>query len=223
MMPCPRPRATRPLGSPSLLEDDPARERQLQPPGDQRAPADSALLQDGSGARWSGTPAWFCHLASPATRLIDVAMMTAPKGNDSHACRSAVRRICLDSMLVSDTWNVMPIVKGQVGEVAIVRGAGLVEVDPPGLPGVVQARVSEGEHRMDEGPGHEDGHQRETCLQVFQVPAGMTGSDQHEPHSDQAGDRRAEQYHVRQVEAGILALTTWCAVRVGASLPGVSA
>ena len=141
--------------------------------------------------------------------------MTAPRGNDSHACRSAVRRICLDSMLVSDTWNVMPIVKGQVGEVAIVRGAGLVEVDPPGLPGVVQARVSEGEHRMDEGPGHEDGHQRETCLQVLQVPAGMTGSDQHEPHSDQAGDRRAEQYHVRQVEAGILALSVaLCRLRV---------
>lgn len=38
----------------------------------------------------------FRHLASPDTRLIDVAMITTPRGNDSHACRSAVRRICLD-------------------------------------------------------------------------------------------------------------------------------
>jgi hypothetical protein len=58
-----------------------------------------------------GMPAWLCHLAGPDTRLIDVAMMTAPRGKDSHACRSAVRRIFLDPMLVSDTWNVIPIVK----------------------------------------------------------------------------------------------------------------
>jgi hypothetical protein len=51
------------------------------------------------------------HPANPATRLIDVAMITAPSGNDSHACRSAVRRICLVWMSVSETWNVMPIVK----------------------------------------------------------------------------------------------------------------
>ena len=51
------------------------------------------------------------HPANPAMRLIDVAMITAPSGNDSHACRSAVRRICLVWMLVSETWNVMPIVK----------------------------------------------------------------------------------------------------------------
>ena len=51
------------------------------------------------------------HPANPATRLIDVAMITAPRGNDSHACRSAVRRICLVWMSVSETWNVMPIVK----------------------------------------------------------------------------------------------------------------
>jgi hypothetical protein len=43
--------------------------------------------------------------------LIVVAMMTAPTGNDSHACRSAVRRICFDPMSVSESWNVMPIVK----------------------------------------------------------------------------------------------------------------
>jgi hypothetical protein len=48
--------------------------------------------------------AWLCHLASPDMRLIDVAMITEPSGNDSHACRSAVRRICLVLMLVSETW-----------------------------------------------------------------------------------------------------------------------
>jgi hypothetical protein len=37
-----------------------------------------------------------CHLASPDTRLIDAAMITATSGNDSHACRSTVRRICPD-------------------------------------------------------------------------------------------------------------------------------
>lgn len=43
------------------------------------------------------------HFASPDTRLIDAAMMTAPRGKDSQAWRSAVRRICLDSMSVSET------------------------------------------------------------------------------------------------------------------------
>src|ERR1022692_21584 len=51
------------------------------------------------------------HPASPATRLIVVAMITTPRGNDSQACRRAVRRICLVWMFVSETWNVMPIVK----------------------------------------------------------------------------------------------------------------
>jgi hypothetical protein len=41
-------------------------------------------------------PAWSCYLASPDTRLIDAAMMTATSGNDNHACRSTVRRICPD-------------------------------------------------------------------------------------------------------------------------------
>jgi len=51
------------------------------------------------------------HFANPATRLMDAEMMTTPRGYDSQAWRSASRRICLDSMLVSETWNVMPIVK----------------------------------------------------------------------------------------------------------------
>lgn len=53
------------------------------------------------------------HLARPETRLIAVAMITATSGNDIKACRRAVRRICLDLMLVSETWNVMPIVKAR--------------------------------------------------------------------------------------------------------------
>lgn len=39
--------------------------------------------------------------------------MTASSGNDSQACRSTVRRICRDSILVSETWNVMPMVKAR--------------------------------------------------------------------------------------------------------------
>ena len=53
------------------------------------------------------------HFASPDTRLIDVAMITAPSGNESHAWRSAARRISLDPMFVSETWNVMPIVNAR--------------------------------------------------------------------------------------------------------------
>jgi len=45
--------------------------------------------------------------------LIDVTMITASSGNDIKACRSAVRRICLDLMSVSETWNVIPIVKAR--------------------------------------------------------------------------------------------------------------
>src|SRR5450759_1788342 len=51
------------------------------------------------------------HFARPATRLMDAEMMTTPSGYDSQAWRNAMRRICLDSMLVSETWNVMPTVK----------------------------------------------------------------------------------------------------------------
>jgi hypothetical protein len=51
------------------------------------------------------------YFASPDTRLIEVAMITAPSGNDSHACRRAVRLMGLVWMSVSETWNVIPIVK----------------------------------------------------------------------------------------------------------------
>jgi len=134
-----------------------------------------------------------------------VAMITTPRGNASQACRSAVRRICLDWMLVSETWNVMADREGQVGEVAIVGVAGVVEIDPPGVPGVVQARVSQREHRVDEGPGQKDGDQRETCQQVLGDSAGMTYPGQDYAHGDQAGARRCEQYRICQGAAGVLA------------------
>jgi hypothetical protein len=45
--------------------------------------------------------------------LTDVAMVTAPGRNESGAWRSAVRRIRLDPMFVSETWNVIPIVNAR--------------------------------------------------------------------------------------------------------------
>jgi hypothetical protein len=86
--------------------------------------------------------------------------------------------------------------EGQVGEVAVLRGVGFVEVDPSGPAGVVQARISEGEHGMDKGPGHGHRYQRETGLEVLQAPVRMAGSDQHDPDGDQAGDRCSQQNHV---------------------------
>ncbi len=56
---------------------------------------------------------WNVHLARPETRLIAAAMMTAPKGNESHACLRAVRLITLVCRSVSETWNVMPRVKAR--------------------------------------------------------------------------------------------------------------
>src|ERR1035437_3889850 len=52
-------------------------------------------------ADWSG------HFAKPATRLMDAEMMTTPSGKDSQAWRNTMRRICLDSMLVSETLKTM--------------------------------------------------------------------------------------------------------------------
>src|ERR1035437_3321045 len=62
-------------------------------------------LQGVQDADWPG------HFAKPATRLMDAEMMTTPSGYDSQAWRNAIRRISLDSMSVSETWNVMPTVK----------------------------------------------------------------------------------------------------------------
>ncbi len=73
--------------------------------GDRSSHVSLKRLQGVQDADWSG------HFAKPATRLMDAEMMTAPSGKDSQAWYKAIRRICLDSMLVSETWNVMPIVK----------------------------------------------------------------------------------------------------------------
>ena len=51
------------------------------------------------------------YLPRPATRLMVAAMTTPPKTYESSACRRAVRRISLVRRSVSDTWNVMPMVK----------------------------------------------------------------------------------------------------------------
>ena len=51
------------------------------------------------------------YLLNPATRLIVIAMITAPKTNAISACRrTAVRMIALP-MSVSETWKVIPTVK----------------------------------------------------------------------------------------------------------------
>jgi hypothetical protein len=59
---------------------------------------------------------------------------------------------------------------------------------------------------MDEGPGHEHGDKGEACLHVLRGSTGAAGPEQHRPHGDQAGDRRAQQHQVSQVTAGILPL-----------------
>ena len=50
-------------------------------------------------------------MARPEMRLMVAAMMTAPSGKEIHAWRRAVRRMCLVYRSVSDTWNVIPMVK----------------------------------------------------------------------------------------------------------------
>jgi len=50
---------------------------------------------------------------SPAIRLTVAAKITAPKRYDNSACLSAVARIAGFSRSVSDTWNVIPIVKAR--------------------------------------------------------------------------------------------------------------
>ena len=91
----------------------------------------------------------------------------------------------------------------QVGEVGVVGRAGAVEVDSPGGARVVEPRVLQGEHRMDERPGNEHGTKSEACQQVLPVSAGTAGPEQNHPDGDQAGDRRAEYHQVSLVTAGI--------------------
>ncbi len=71
--------------------------------------------------------------------------------------------------------------EGKVGEVTIVRVVSLVEVDPPALSVVIPARIFQREDRVDEDPGHEDGNQRKTRLQVPPGPADPPGAHQDNP------------------------------------------
>ena len=51
------------------------------------------------------------YLLNPATRLIVIAMITAPKTNEIRACRRTVVRTVPLPMSVSETWNVIQTVK----------------------------------------------------------------------------------------------------------------
>lgn len=51
-----------------------------------------------------------CHRARPASRFTVTAMMNAPNRYDTIEWRSTVRRISLLVRLVSETWNVAPMV-----------------------------------------------------------------------------------------------------------------
>ena len=51
------------------------------------------------------------YLLNPATRLMVIAMITAPKTNEIRACRRTVVRMVPLPMSVSETWNVIPTVK----------------------------------------------------------------------------------------------------------------
>lgn len=51
-----------------------------------------------------------CHPARPASRFTVTAMMNAPNRYDTIEWRSTVRRISLLVRLVSEIWNVVPMV-----------------------------------------------------------------------------------------------------------------
>ena len=75
-----------------------------------------------TSAHWSGAP----------TVLIVSAPITATNRNESSAWRIArLRHRRFGSGVVSETWNVIPIVKREIGEVAVVRRLVVVELDPP--------------------------------------------------------------------------------------------
>ena len=81
--------------------------------GDRRRPAgrrDAGRVAAREIARCGATA---CQLASPATRLMVAARITATNRNDNKACRSAAARISLLVKSVSETWNVMPMVKAR--------------------------------------------------------------------------------------------------------------
>lgn len=58
----------------------------------------------------AGAAAATTQRASPASRFTVTAMMKAPNRYDTIECRSTVRRISLLVRLVSETWNVVPMV-----------------------------------------------------------------------------------------------------------------
>ena len=70
-------------------------------------------LQCSSGTRLATTSTPGRHFRRLATTLIERPMMTAPKRNASRAWRSAVLRIGLSPMSVSETWKVRPIVNAR--------------------------------------------------------------------------------------------------------------
>src|SRR5665647_2708754 len=102
-------------GRPRQAEEHPASPHDLADPASQQGPTrhsdppSATKRPPGRDALRPGSRAG--HFARPATRLMDAEMMTTPSGYDSQAWRNAMRRICLDSMLVSEIWNVMPTVK----------------------------------------------------------------------------------------------------------------
>ena len=53
------------------------------------------------------------HVLRPATTLTITAMITTSKTKDMSACRSAVIRTSVVCSGVSDTWNVIPMVKAR--------------------------------------------------------------------------------------------------------------
>ena len=75
--------------------------------GDRRRPGGR---RDAGRAGLTARPA---QCASPAIRLIVPARMTAPNRYESRECRSAALRMSLLVKSVSETWNVMPMVKAR--------------------------------------------------------------------------------------------------------------
>lgn len=53
------------------------------------------------------------YCSSEATEFTVSARITAPKRNERSACLSATRRIARDVRVVSETWNVIPMVKAK--------------------------------------------------------------------------------------------------------------
>ena len=92
------------------------------------------------------------------------------------------------------TMVVLPVlVYGMTGSPAWVASLGLIEAVPYLSFGLLAGAVADHMNRKKIMVGcDEDRGERETCLHVLQVSIGGAGPEQHRPHGDQAGDRRAE-------------------------------